>query len=83
MQWNHPVGGPTASMSRGSSTGRLEGSPPPIRHRLHVCTAADTLRAVVERLSVPGVRRLVVVSPETRRPEGIISLSDVATYLLL
>jgi CBS domain-containing protein len=30
-----------------------------------------------------GVRRLVVVDAETRRVEGIVSLSDVAAYLLL
>lgn len=38
---------------------------------------------VVERLAIPGVRRLVVVHPETRRVEGLISLSDVAAYLFL
>lgn len=54
------------------------------QHRLHVCTPADALRTVVERLSVPGVRRLIVVDGlDTRRVEGIISLSDVAAYLLL
>lgn len=49
---------------------------------MHVCTPNDSLRAVVERLSVPGVRRLIVVHPETRRAEGVVSLSDVSTYLL-
>ena len=38
-------------------------------------------RSVVERLSVPGVRRLFVIEPETRTMEGIVSLSDVAAYL--
>ncbi len=38
---------------------------------------------VVERLSVPGIRRVVVVQPETLRVEGVISLSDVAAYLFL
>lgn len=51
--------------------------------RVWVCTKDDTLRTVVERLAVPGVRRLVVVHPETRRVEGLISLSDVAQYLFL
>ncbi|CAK0784632.1 hypothetical protein CVIRNUC_007836 [Coccomyxa viridis] len=49
--------------------------------RVFVCTAHDTLRSVVERLSVPGVRRLFVIDPDTRRMEGIVSLSDVAAYL--
>jgi len=30
-----------------------------------------------------GVRRLIVIEPETRRVEGIVSLSDIAAYLLL
>lgn len=51
--------------------------------RVWVVTKDDTLRTVVERLAVPGVRRLIVVTPESRRVEGIISLSDVAQYLFL
>jgi hypothetical protein len=38
---------------------------------------------VVEKLAIPGVRRLFVVQPDTRRVEGVISLSDVAAYLFL
>lgn len=38
-------------------------------------------RSVVERLSVPGVRRLFVVHAETSKVEGIVSLSDMAAYL--
>ncbi len=38
---------------------------------------------VVEKLAIPGVRRLVVVHPDTRRVEGVVSLSDVAAYLFL
>ncbi len=52
------------------------------QQRVHVCTSSDSLRAVVERLSVPGVRRLVVVHPDSKRVEGVVSLSDVASYLL-
>jgi CBS domain-containing protein len=37
----------------------------------------------MERLSIPGVRRLVMVEPETRRVEGVISLSDIAAYLFV
>ncbi len=36
---------------------------------------------MVERLSVPGVRRLFVVDRETRKVWGILSLSDVAAFL--
>jgi len=53
------------------------------RQRVHVCTPQDALRSVVERLSVPGVRRLIVVNAETRKVEGIVSLSDVAAFMLL
>ena len=51
--------------------------------RVHVCSKDDSLRTVVERLAIPGVRRLVVVQPDTRRVEGIVSLSDIAGYLFL
>lgn len=48
-----------------------------------VTTREEPLRSIVEKLSLPGVRRLVVVEPTTRRVEGIVSLSDVAAYLFL
>ena len=38
-------------------------------------------RNVVERLSVPGVRRLIIVQPQNRHVEGIVSLSDIAAYI--
>ena len=38
-------------------------------------------RSVVERLSVPGVRRLFIMDPVTRRVEGLVTLSDVAAFL--
>ena len=50
--------------------------------RAHTCTRADTLRAVVEALSLPGVRRLVIVDAQTRQVEGVVSLSDVVSFLL-
>jgi CBS domain-containing protein len=50
--------------------------------RAHTCVRADTLRSVVEALSLPGVRRLVVVDGATRRVEGVVSLSDVVAFLL-
>jgi len=52
------------------------------KQHLFTCTRRDSLRSVVEKLSMPGVRRLVVVCPDTRRMEGIISLSDVAYFML-
>ena len=51
--------------------------------RVAVVTRDDPLRYIVEKLSVPGVRRLVVVERHSRRVEGIVSLSDVAAYLFL
>jgi CBS domain-containing protein len=53
------------------------------RQRVFMCTKRDSLRTVVERLSVPGVRRLIAVDPETRRVEGVVSLSDIAAYLFV
>jgi CBS domain-containing protein len=41
----------------------------------------DSLRTCVERLATPGVRRLVVVARDSRRVEGIVSLSDMAGFL--
>lgn len=57
--------------------------PPAKRTRLYVCTRQDQLRVVLERLSMPAVRRVIVVHPETSKVEGIISLSDVARFLFL
>jgi hypothetical protein len=51
--------------------------------RVFVCTKDDALRTVVERLSVPGVRRLIVIQPDTRKVEGLISLSDVLSFLFV
>ncbi|PWZ44555.1 Sucrose nonfermenting 4-like protein [Zea mays] len=42
----------------------------------------STLLEVLEGLSIPGVRRLVVIEQSTRFVEGIISLRDVFTFLL-
>ena len=58
-------------------------APPAKRTRLYVCTRQDQLRMVLERLSMPAVRRVIVVHPETSKVEGIISLSDVARFLFL
>jgi 5'-AMP-activated protein kinase regulatory gamma subunit len=74
---------PASSAASLSEAGAGAGAPPPARGRLCLCTAQDALRGVVERLAAPGVRRAVVVDPETRRPEGIVSLSDVAAFLLV
>lgn len=56
-------------------------STPLVGRSVHTCSRLDTFRAVVERLAMPGVRRLVVVNPETGCVEGVVSLSDVAGYL--
>jgi 5'-AMP-activated protein kinase, regulatory gamma subunit len=48
-----------------------------------VCTRQDQLRLVLERLSMPAVRRVIVVHPESARVEGIISLSDAARAIFM
>jgi hypothetical protein len=48
-----------------------------------VCTRQDALRLVLERLSMPAVRRVIVVHPETTEVEAIVSLSDVAKFMFL
>ena len=57
-------------------------SAPSAKHRVHACTNKDPLRLVMERLAMPGVRRLLIVNPENKKLEGIVSLSDVARFLL-
>ncbi|GJP46219.1 hypothetical protein CLOM_g5528 [Closterium sp. NIES-68] len=50
--------------------------------RCHMCLQSDSLRVVVERLAMPGVRRLVCVEAGSRRIQGIVSLSDLFHFLL-
>jgi hypothetical protein len=91
------LGAPTAVLSAqagcGPTRGRLaSASRRPAGHSMRagarppVCAAAKAgrrapRRSVVERLSVPGVRRLFIMDPATRRVEGLVSLSDVAAFL--
>ncbi|KAL6142615.1 hypothetical protein ACLB2K_060892 [Fragaria x ananassa] len=50
--------------------------------KCHMCLRSDPLHKVMERLTEPGVRRLVIVEAGSKRVEGIISLSDVFNFLL-
>ncbi|XAR52609.1 hypothetical protein NMG60_11020759 [Bertholletia excelsa] len=50
--------------------------------RCQMCLRSDPLHKVMERLSNPGVRRLVIVEAGSKRVEGIVSLSDVFGFLL-
>ncbi|KAK6159890.1 hypothetical protein DH2020_003271 [Rehmannia glutinosa] len=50
--------------------------------RCQMCLRSDPLHKVMERLSIPGVRRVVIVEAGSKRVEGIISLSDVFSFLL-
>ncbi|OVA04332.1 CBS domain [Macleaya cordata] len=50
--------------------------------RCQMCLRSDPLHKVMERLSNPGVRRLVIVEAGSKRVEGIISLTDVFRFLL-
>ncbi|KAK7258878.1 hypothetical protein RIF29_24467 [Crotalaria pallida] len=49
--------------------------------KCHMCLRSDSLHKVMERLAIPGVRRLVIVEAGSKRVEGIISLSDVFRFL--
>ena len=64
---------PAETGNNGASGGR----------RCYTCTRADTLRTAMETLALPGVMRLVCVQPGTQRIEGIITLTDVASFLFL
>ncbi|XP_073113917.1 sucrose nonfermenting 4-like protein [Elaeis guineensis] len=50
--------------------------------RCQMCLRSDTLQKVMERLSSPGVRRVIIVEAGSKRVEGIISLSDVFRFVL-
>mmetsp|Transcript_10910 Transcript_10910/g.30679 ORF Transcript_10910/g.30679 Transcript_10910/m.30679 type:complete len:452 (+) Transcript_10910:513-1868(+) len=50
--------------------------------RVFVCTRQDSLRTVLETLALPGVRRIVVIEPESKCVEGIVSLMDVLSFLM-
>lgn len=52
------------------------------RRRCPTCFQSTLLSEVVQQLSDPVVRRLVVIDRQSRRVEGIISLRDVARYFL-
>ena len=50
--------------------------------RVFVCTRHDSLRTVLETLALPGVRRIIVIEPESKCVEGIVSLVDVVSFLI-
>lgn len=50
--------------------------------RCQMCLASDSLHSVMEKLTNPEVRRIVIVESGSRRVEGIITLSDVFGFLL-
>ncbi|KAL1539097.1 AMP-activated serine/threonine-protein kinase regulatory subunit [Salvia divinorum] len=50
--------------------------------RCFMCLRTDPLHKVLERLSQPGVRRLIVVEAGSKHVEGIVSLSDAFRFLL-
>jgi len=50
--------------------------------RVFVCTRQDSLRTVLETLALPGVRRIIVIEPESKCVEGIVSLVDVVSFLI-
>nr|CAD1836687.1 unnamed protein product [Ananas comosus var. bracteatus] len=52
------------------------------RRRCYTCFRSTTFHEILQQLSNPGVRRLVVVDARTRIVEGIISLRDIFTFLL-
>ncbi len=70
-----PGGGPPGPASPSSSAP----APPP---RVRAVTPSDSLRSIVAALAVPGARRVFVIDPATRRVLAVVSLSDVAAYLI-
>lgn len=52
------------------------------RRHCHTCLSTSTFLEVLEQLSAPGVRRVVVIEPRSRFVQGIISLRDAFTFLI-
>uniref|UniRef100_A0A0D9W4G6 CBS domain-containing protein n=1 Tax=Leersia perrieri TaxID=77586 RepID=A0A0D9W4G6_9ORYZ len=52
------------------------------RRQCHTCSSTSTFLEVLEQLSAPGVRRLVVIEPRSRFVQGVISLRDAFTFLI-
>ncbi|XP_068645802.1 sucrose nonfermenting 4-like protein isoform X2 [Aristolochia californica] len=50
--------------------------------RCHTCLRSDSFHEILERLSDPAVRRLIVIEPHTQRVEGVISLRDAFSFFL-
>ncbi|KAL7144498.1 hypothetical protein ABFS83_07G016100 [Erythranthe nasuta] len=50
--------------------------------KCHMCLRSDPIHKILERLSQPGVRRLVIVEAGSKRVEGIISVGDIFRFLL-
>ena len=73
---------PASSSGGGGGDAALPGGVKP-GGRVAVAARDEPLRAAVERLAVPGVRRLVVVDRASGAVEGVVSLSDVAQLLFL
>ncbi|KZV21416.1 sucrose nonfermenting 4-like protein-like [Dorcoceras hygrometricum] len=51
------------------------------RDRLQTCTRFDSLYRVMELLSEPDTRRVIIVEARSRRVEGVITLRDVFDFL--
>ncbi|XP_073040036.1 sucrose nonfermenting 4-like protein isoform X2 [Primulina eburnea] len=51
------------------------------RDRLQTCTRFDSLYRVMELLSEPDTRRVIIVEASSRRVEGVITLRDVFHFL--
>ncbi|KAF8390767.1 hypothetical protein HHK36_025295 [Tetracentron sinense] len=51
--------------------------------RCQTCLRSDSLHVIMERLSDPAVRRLIVIEAGSKRVEGIISLRDVFNFILV
>lgn len=59
------------------------GIPATQRRHCPTCTMKDSLRSVLELLSMPHVKRLVCVDDETRQVQGMVSDRDLAAFLIV
>lgn len=86
----HVLGGGSSSQFGGMSPNNMspQGSTAdfaaaPKNTRILACVAADPLKKVLRKMTIPGNRRLLVVDPENKKLLAICTIRDVARFLFV
>jgi 5'-AMP-activated protein kinase regulatory gamma subunit len=68
-----------ANMSPQGSSADFSAPKNPVR--ISACLVKDDLKSICRRMTRPGVRRLLVVDPDSKKLLGIVTISDVCRFL--